>query len=295
MSVTAPSVLPFYTEPGRMTSAGQYAALLEPLPSDIGGLAEVAHGLMVHEHMAQGYGLTLTDSDRDTVHLRHVDQLLGQIVARDDRPLSTAREPAGRVAGNCRHFTVLTVAALRAHGVPARARCGFGGYFGTGMFEDHWVCEYWNADQQRWTLADAQIDDVQREWFPINFDVTDVPRDEFVIAGQAWIQYRAGTVDPADYGLSVIKESGDWWIAGNLMRDAAALLNVELLPWDCWGIMPAPADRISQADSALFDELAELTLEPDEGLAELQHLMQDDRLRIPPKVRSAVRQRDEAI
>ncbi|HEU5416454.1 MAG TPA: transglutaminase-like domain-containing protein [Streptosporangiaceae bacterium] len=294
MSVTPPT-LPFYTEPGRMTSAGQYAALLEPLPSDIGGLAEVAHGLVVHEHMAQGYGLTLTDSDRATVHLRHVDQLLGQIIARDGRPLSVAREPAGRVAGNCRHFTVLTVAALRAHGIPARARCGFGGYFGTSMFEDHWVCEYWNADQQRWILADAQIDDVQREWFPIDFDLTDVPRDRFVIAGQAWAQYRAGTVDPDDYGLSIIKESGDWWIAGNLMRDAAALLNIELLPWDCWGIMPTPADHISEADGALFDELATLTREPDESLAELQHLMQDDRLRVPPKVRSAARQRDEAI
>ena len=27
--------------------------------------------------------------------------------------------------GNCRHFTVLTVAVPRAHGIPARARCGF--------------------------------------------------------------------------------------------------------------------------------------------------------------------------
>jgi Transglutaminase-like superfamily len=290
-----PSTLPFYAKPARMTSGGAYAALLEPLPRDIGGLAQVAHGLIVHEHMAQGYGLTLSGSDRDTVHLRRVEQLLEQIVARDSRPLSVSRAPAGRVAGNCRHFTVLTVAALRAHGVPARARCGFGGYFGTGMFEDHWVCEYWNAGQQRWILADAQIDDVQREWFPLDFDVTDVPRDRFVIAGQAWAQYRTGTVDPGNYGLSVIGEAGAWWIAGNLMRDAAALLNIELLPWDCWGIMPAPEDHISDEHIAIFDDLAGLTEDPDESLAGLRQLMQDPGLRVPPKVRSAVRQCDEAI
>jgi len=295
MTVSAPATLPFYTEPARMTSAGRHAALLEPLPSDIGGLAAVAHGLMVHEHLGERYGLTLTDSDRETVHLRHVEQLLGQIVARDDRPLSVAREPAGRVAGNCRHFSVLTVAALRAHGIPARARCGFGGYFGTSMFEDHWVCEYWNSGQQRWILADAQIDDLQLSWFPIDFDVTDVPRDRFVIAGQAWAQYRAGAVDPGNYGLSAVAESGDWWIAGNLMRDAAALLNVELLPWDCWGSMPGPGSHLGAAGLALFDQLAELTLNPDESFADLEQLMQDDRLRVPPAVHSAVRQRDEAI
>jgi hypothetical protein len=291
----APPTLPFYAQPGRMTSAGGYAALLEPLPRDIGGLAAVAHGLLVHEHMAAGYGLTLSDSDRGTVHLRRVDQLLEQIVTRDDRPLDVAREPAGRVAGNCRHFTVLTVAALRAHGIPARARCGFGGYFGTGMFEDHWVCEYWNDGQQRWILADAQIDDVQREWFPLGFDVTDVPRGQFVIAGQAWAQYRAGEADPDRYGLSVLEEAGDWWIAGNLMRDAAALMNIELLPWDCWGIMPKPGDRISDADLTVFDKLAALTRDPDASFADLQQLMADGRLRVPPAVRSALRQRDEPI
>jgi hypothetical protein len=33
----------------------------------------------------------------------------------------------------------LTVALLRAAGVPARARCGFGAYFRPGWLEDHWI------------------------------------------------------------------------------------------------------------------------------------------------------------
>ncbi len=287
--------LEFYTRPGKMTSPGRYAALIEDLPRDIAALAAVGQGLLVHEFMAAEYGAPLSEADRATVHIRPAEQWLAQIVARDDRPLQTAREPAGRLAANCRHFTVLMVTLLRAQGVPARARCGFGAYFGTGVFEDHWVCEYWNREQARWVLIDAQIDDIQRGWFPISFDVTDVPRDQFLVAGQAWDQVRAGAADPDRFGLSVIKEFGDWWIAANLMRDASALLNLELLPWDCWGAMPKPGQPIDAELAALFDRLARLTQTPDDSRAELQELCQDDRLRVPPVVYSAARDRPEAI
>ena len=297
MPVPEPDVLSYYTRPEVMTATGRYGPLLAPLPRDIAGLAAVGQGLIVHEHMAQeGYGVALTEADRASVHTRPVEQILAQIVARDDRPLDIAREPAGRLPGNCRHFTVLMTALLRAQGTPARARCGFGAYFGGDMFEDHWVCEYWNASQARWALVDAQIDARQLGWFPIDFDVTDVPRDRFLVAGQAWASYRAGQADPDKFGLSVINESGDWWIAANLMRDAAALLNIELLPWDVWGAMPGPSDVIDEDLAALFDRLAKLTQEPDGTLAELRQLMHDDdRLRVPPTVRNAVRDRQEPV
>ncbi len=289
------SVLEFYRQPGPMTTPGRYAPLLESLPRDIAGLAAVAQGLLLHEHMARGYGVELSDSDRASVHIRRVEGILEQIVARDSRPLEVPRTPERRLPGNCRHFTVLATAMLRAHGNPARARCGFGGYFGTGAFEDHWVCEYWDAGQERWVLADAQIDDVQRSWFEVDFDLTDVPRDRFLVAGDAWTSYRSGTADPAKFGLSLLNEAGEWWIAGNLMRDAAALLNIELLPWDCWGAMPAPEEAIGNDLAELFDRLADLTREPDKAPAELRELCEDERLRVPPTVRNSVRGRDEAV
>jgi hypothetical protein len=285
----------FYTRPGKMTSPGQYAAHIEDLPRDIAALAAVGQGLLVHEFMAADYGVPLSEADRATVHTRPAAEWLAQIIERDDRPLQIAREPAGRLAANCRHFTVLMVTLLRAQGVPARARCGFGTYFGTSVFEDHWVCEYWNGGQARWALVDAQIDDVQRGWFPISFDVTDVPRDEFLVAGQAWDLVRTGAADPGRFGLSEIQEFGDWWIAANLMRDASALLNLELLPWDCWGAMPKPGQPIEPELVTLFDRLARLTQAPDDSRAELQYLCADDRLRVPAVVYSAARDRPEAI
>jgi hypothetical protein len=289
MSVIEPGIREFYTQPAATTSAGAHAALIEDLPDDPAAIAAVLHGLVLHEHMGGGYGVTLSEADRRTVHVRRTCDLLPEIAARDPRPFDVARPPEGRLPGNCRHFTVLATALLRAKGVPARARCGFGGYFGTGWYEDHWVCEYWHAGHQRWQLLDAQVDDVQLGWFPIDFDLADVPRDQFLVGGEAWRRIRAGEDDPARFGLSQMKEAGDWWIAANLMRDGAALLNLELLPWDCWGAMPTPADPIGDDLAELFDRLAEVTLAPDDHLGDLRLLYDDERLRVPATVRNAVR------
>ncbi|MCA2213027.1 transglutaminase domain-containing protein [Jidongwangia harbinensis] len=284
--------MPSYTEPGLLTFAGKYESLFDGLPGDVAGLARVAQGLLIHEFLAHEYGVTLTDESRATVHLRPVEAILDAVVSVDDRPLDQARPPERRVASNCRGFTVLTVAMLRARGVPARARCGFGNYFGgDGFHEDHWVAEWYDAGQDRWRLADAQLDEKQRGLFSITFDVTDVPRDRFVVAGDAWTRYRSGAADPDRFGLSSINEAGAWWIAGNLARDAAALTGVEVLPWDCWGVMPEPTDPV---DEALFDRLAELTREP--SVDELSRFLRDDeRVRVPDTVRNALRQRQEPL
>jgi hypothetical protein len=285
-----------YAAYGQQTSPGRHEALFDGLPSGIGALCEIVQGLIVHEFLTQRYGFELSDERRATVHVRPVEQMLHHIAAEDGRPLTAAREPSARFVGDCRHFTVLTVAMLRAQGTPARARCGFGGYFGSGMFEDHWVCEYWNTDAGRWVLADAQLDDMQRRLFGIDFDPLDVPRDQFVVAGQAWEQYRQGKADPATFGLSALKEGGDWWIAANLVRDVAALNNMEMLPWDVWGAMPKPDEAIDDERVALFDRLATLTRDPDTPLSELTGIyLNDDRLRVPDSVFNAVLNRVDPV
>ena len=107
MSVDEQDTRAFYTQPATMTSLGEQAPLVKALPGDPGALAEVLQGLVIHEHMTGGYGVTLAEADRWTVHIRPAADLLAEIVARDPRPLDEARSPEGRVPGNCRHFTVL--------------------------------------------------------------------------------------------------------------------------------------------------------------------------------------------
>lgn len=280
----------FWVEPGVMTDLGRHEPLARDLPADVAAVARVVQGLLIHEFWLDAYGVTMTAEERDTVNLRRAEDLLDVVVARDGRPLEIAREPAARTATNCRGFTVLTVALLRAKGVPARARCGFGAYFRPGFFEDHWVAEWFDAAEHRWRLADAQIDEVQRDRLGIGFELTDVPREQFVVAGDAWRQVRAGRADPDRYGLTAIKESGDWWIAANLMRDAAALDHLELLPWDVWGAMPEPGDAV---DRPLFDRLAEATREP--SLVDIRRLLADDRLGVPDEVYNVQHGRKEPV
>ena len=124
----------------------------------------------------------------------------------------------------------------------------------------------------------------------------DVPRDRFLVAGDAWRLCRRGDADPARFGLSLLNEGGYWWIAANLLRDVAALNNMEMLPWDVWGAMPAPDEAISDEKYTLFDRLAGLTCDPDVAFAELRAAYASDaRLRVPATVYNAVLNRREPV
>jgi hypothetical protein len=216
--------------------------------------------------------------------------MLDCIAAHDARPLSQPRPAAERLVGVCRHFTLLHVAMLRRQGVAARARCGFGAYFEKGKFVDHWVSEYWNEPERRWVLVDAQLDARQRELFKIAFDPLDVPREQFLIAGRAWELCRAGTADPAAFGI--LDMHGLWFIASNVIRDVAALNNHEMLPWDIWGAMTRDDSAI---DLGLIDRLAALTRDPDANPDALRAAYADKRVAVPDTVFNAVLNRADPV
>jgi hypothetical protein len=156
-------------------------------------------GLLIHQHIAPAYGVTLSRDQQAQSHVRAVEKILDGIVTRDGRPLSALRPTNEWQVGVCRQFTLLHVAMLRSLGIPACARCGFGTYFEKDKYLDHWVTEYWNEGRNCWVLCDAQIDDRQRELFRIEFDTEDVPRDQFVVAGDAWLLCRGGKADPSAF------------------------------------------------------------------------------------------------
>ncbi|WP_420965760.1 transglutaminase-like domain-containing protein [Bradyrhizobium sp. B120] len=272
-----------YETPVAMSDPGRHAALFDGLPRGAGALAATVQGLLIHQHIAPAYGVTLGGDQQAQSQVRPVETMLDEIVTRDARPLAAARAVNERQVGVCRHFTLLHVAMLRTQGIPARARCGFGAYFEAGKYLDHWVTEYWNEDRQCWVLFDSQIDDRQRELFGIGFDAADVPRDQFLVAGDAWSLCREGSRDPGAFGI--LDMHGLWFIAGNLVRDICALNNREMLPWDVWGAMRM---QDSELDLAFFDRLAIVSREPDAHVDELGALDRDERVRIPRAVFNAV-------
>jgi hypothetical protein len=270
--MTTVDILHYYARPGSLTTGGP------GLPAAIPRLFEAVRGLLVHEAGSAGSA---------TGHLRATRQIVDRLLAADPRPLAEPRSPAGRLAGSCRHFTLVAVAALRAHGVPARARCGFARYFTPGRFGDHWVVEYW--DSTRWVLGDAQLGPELCAKLGVTFDPTDVPREQFVVAGEAWIRCRHGDLDPARCGLEGEGQSGWWWVAGNLVRDVAALAKMELLPWDMWGGMPGPDDPIGDSFDS-FDAVAAVTIDPDTA-----YLSRDFGFRVPAEVYNVIRQTTEPV
>jgi hypothetical protein len=190
------------------------------------------------------------------LQLRTMEKRLARTLELDPRPLTESRPIEKKQIGNCRDHSLLLVSMLRHQGIPARARCGFGAYFLPDHFEDHWVVEYWNTEQNRWVFVDAQLDELQQDTLKINFDVLDVPRDQFIVGGKAWQMCRSGEQDPNKFGIFDMQGLG--FVRGNLVRDVASLNKMELLPWDCWGVI-LKEKLDDPADLAALDEIAALT------------------------------------
>jgi hypothetical protein len=290
-------VLDHYTMQSAFSTPGRHAALFDALPSDPEGIARTIQGLVIYEHVAGPfYGYALPEERRAESHIRPVERIVDAILSLDGRPLDVARPPERRLVGICHHYMLLAIAIFRQHDIPARGRGGFGSYFNPGKFEDHWVCEYWRADEGRWALLDPQFDDVFIRNLAIDHDICDVPRDRFLTSPDAWLKCRRGELDPAVFGIEFSKLRGLWFIAGSLVRDLATLNRCEILPWDVWGAQSATSIELSADELAFFDEIAALTSDPDRNFDELRRRFTEDRrLRLPDTVFNALRQRQEKV
>ena len=117
----------------------------------------------------------------------------------------------------------------------------------------------------------------------LTLDTLDLGREDFWVAGQAWLRYRRGEVDQMRFGI--LDLWGAWFIRGNLLRDLAALCKVELLPWDDWGLILTPFEALSDSELQLLDRVAELTTAPDLDLAHIRaRYLGDESLRVPETI-----------
>jgi hypothetical protein len=278
-----------------LTDISAHVDWLHGMPGDLASLCRVVQGLLLHGNLGPLYGLDFSQQRRETeTNLRSARERLDLLLMGDDRPLVEPRPLERRQLGTCRDFSLLLCALLRWQARAARARCGFATYFVPGRYEDHWVCEVWDDDAGRWRLVDAQIDDVQRRLFgPKN--PLDASREEFITGGEAWAAVRSGSLDPEQFGLTTIAESGLWFICGDFVRDVAALNKVELLPWDHWGVMRRSSlgkepfslradeviSRLPPADLVEFDRVAAIASGGIDFSA-IRSAYEDDRWRVPP-------------
>lgn len=268
-----------YRRHSALTDPGAHRARLGDLPADVEALGAIVRGVVVHrEETSWLHGFDLPAHRRDEANTRWTQAILDYLGDLRKRPA------AQRFAGTCRDFSILLCALLREVGVPARLRAGFAGYFTTGFFDDHWVVEHWSAGHG-WRLADGQLAGGAAKAYQADVDPLDVPRDAFLVGGQAWLECRAGVRDPDRFGVSAAGLTGMWEVQGNVVRDLAALAKVETLPWDDWGIIGRHFDDLSPYDRDLLDRAAAVSAAGGPFDAARAILDADDRLR-PPAILS---------
>ena len=289
------AVLDYYRLPSPMTALEGFAPFVRTLPDDPAGIVGAVQKLLIYEHVAEDfYGVKLPPARREESHIRAAADMLRQLTGRAGALTRNGYAPPDRLCGICRHFALAATALMRAKGIPARLRGGFGTYFNPGYFEDHWVTEYWIGSERRWALADPQFDAVWVERFRLDHDMMDVPRDRFLTASAAWRTIRSGMVDPDRFGIVFSDLRGLWFAAASLVRDLAALNKHEMLAWDVWGAQPKAERALTEDELAFFDGIAALTAAPDGNFhAMRERYDRDSRLTVPRQVYNALRQRHE--
>jgi hypothetical protein len=261
-----------YSDPGGLDTG--------VLPREPGELARLVRGLIIHRGEGEplGYGIPPERLHHDA-ESRYVTEILRILRARSNRPLTEARPYEERFVGTCRDFALLHVSLLRATGTPARVRGGFATYFVDGFHEDHWITEYRLPDGT-WRLADPQV---VRAGHDLDFDPLDVPRNRFLVAGEAWRAVRGGAADPATFGLSWDESlRGGWFVRHSLVLDLACRGGVETLPWDGW----LPLAGVEEPGSPSEEELALLDAVAAATDDEAGRLFEDPRLTPPREILS---------
>lgn len=281
--------LDYYASQSPLTDPGELAAVQADAGSHIAGLRRAAGGLVIHYRADDPLAAGVPPQRLAEIDTRYADAMLSRLLELRSGPIAELRAPGERIVGCCRDFTVLFLSMARARRIPARARVGFASYFVAGLWIDHEVAELWDGAEQRWRLIDAQLDDHHLDPTDgVSFDALDVPRERFLVAGEAWQRCRSGRADPETFmvGPDVeIEVTRGWpYLRHNLVHDLAALNKLEMLLWDYWGL--AAARSTTDADLELLDRVAAATATPDSDLEELNRLYDQPLLRVPTTVTS---------
>ncbi|MEU6141590.1 transglutaminase-like domain-containing protein [Streptomyces sp. NPDC047081] len=282
--------LDFYASHSTFSDPGELTARYADLPRDRAELARISRDLLIHRLEGPLFGHTHpADRLHNDAETRYVDDILRILIARDAAPLGRRREVGDRFVGICRDFALLHCSFLRHTGTPARIRSGFADYFApTGFHYDHVVTEYWD-EKRGWLLADPQLADptVTANW-QADFDPMDVPRDRFLVAGEAWQAIREDRADQRTFGLHPPEEGPFWgerFVAGNIRLDLAMLNKVETLLWDVWGEDEGePGSPLPEPSREFYDRVAPVVSGEVSFDAARKLFTEDDTLRTPATV-----------
>ncbi|GAA2474440.1 transglutaminase domain-containing protein [Winogradskya humida] len=269
-----------YTRQTAYSDPREFTALLAELPSDVPSLAAAIRNLVVHYRAS---GIAFPDERLREIDSRWADRLLAHDQGRFPGSLLAPRPEKDRIVGCCRDFTLLSVAALRVHGIPARSRVGFADYIEPGFHSDHVITEWW--DGIRWHAVDVEVDPA---WgMPVDPLAVPLAPGGLMPASQVWTAYRRGDIDARKCGVGGAENPlrGAWFVRNYVLNEVAHRYGDELLLWDTFGVQSLELD----GDLTLIDEVAALVTAADAGDASAERRLElryrtDPRLHPGPTV-----------
>lgn len=217
----------FYASQSYYSEPGTHLDILSGVDCTPKAIAEWTASFLQHPRVAESRVNGFSPEQAAQLELRSVAEILAVV---SKRSLLAGERSAPKVGGVCRDFAIMAVSRFRAESIPARLRVGFADYIMPDHWEDHWICEW--HDGQRWNRYDAEF----AAGGKLDFDPTDVPCTRFLTAGEAWRRVANIPAHGSRFGVSSLKLQGEWFVAGSLFRDMAALRKLELKPWDYWGL-----------------------------------------------------------
>ena len=185
----------------------------------------------------------LTDST-----LKDINSKIQVLINRGGISIEKNRDINNKLLSNCRDLSMILCEILKLKGFSARVRSGFGTFFHPTKKFDHWICEYWCAEQKQWIKVDAWMAQVQslesilpsymkQGLLGIKYNAFNVSDSHFITGAKAWLNCHDNNENFDSYGTYEEELKGVWFVRDNLLRDLLCLNNNVPLPWDCFGLM----------------------------------------------------------
>ncbi len=240
----------FYASQSIYSEPGLYRETLMRGDGEPKLVARWIGSFMQHPRGVESKEQGFTSEQATDLELRSVAEILSVAV---ERSFLKGDAALPKVGGVCRDFAILAVSRFRERGTPARLRVGFADYLVPDRWDDHWLCEW--HDGERWKRLDVEFAPIEGMFF----NALDVPPERFLTASEAWFRIKDEPEIASRFGVSSLGLSGEWFVAGSLFRELAALRKLELKPWDYWGLsenLSRVSTEWSQQARTTLDQLA---------------------------------------
>ena len=281
-------ILEFYKQTSLYTDLGLYKEFAKSLTDNIDDLCvlqrmQIIHPVAFHNpnirkeskcfwgDMTQ---VPITRLDYEDDLFPTVQSMIAELLRKNPN-YDIKREAKDKIHITCRGQAILLAAILKAKGYSARVRSGFAPYIKCdGVAYDHWITEYYNSNKDRWVLVDADEHCPDHE---MGFDLNDIPRDKFIFGAEAYLgmrnkKYKTEEIyyssDPATLGLKAS-------IRG-LFYDFHSLMNDEIIFLYLPRYIQNKNFELTEKEYEELDNLATLLLNPDNNLAELQRIWNNE-------------------